>query len=57
MKNLENYGVQVLDARELQSIDGGFPWKKAWDLASKIATAIELTDAIDEFVDGWNSVE
>jgi len=26
MKNLENYGVQELNANELKSTNGGFPW-------------------------------
>ena len=60
MKNLENHGVQELNAMEITEVDGGlllFPWKKAWDILSKAATALEIGDAIDEFVDGWNSVE
>jgi len=60
MRNLKNYGVQKLNALEVVTIDGGlllFPWKKAWDLLSKAATALEIGDAIDEFVEGWNSVE
>ncbi|WP_456377911.1 hypothetical protein [Lutibacter sp.] len=26
MKNLENYGVQVLDAKEIREVDGGGFW-------------------------------
>ncbi len=26
MKNLENYGVQTLDTREIREIDGGLIW-------------------------------
>ena len=60
MKNLENYGVLEMRMHELQHIEGGyilFPWKKAWDVASKIGTALELGAALDEFVSGWNSVD
>lgn len=58
MKNLENLGVQELKISETIQIDGGrLPWKKIWDGLQKVATALELGDAIDEFVDGWNSVE
>ncbi len=57
MKNLENYGVLELNTTELTSIDGGLPWKKIWDGLEKLATALEISNAIDEFVEGWNSVD
>ncbi len=30
MKNLENYGVQNLSAKEITEIDGGFIWIELW---------------------------
>lgn len=58
MKKLKNLGVKELQISETLEIDGGrLPWKKIWDGLQKAAAALEIGDAIDEFVDGWNSVD
>jgi len=54
MKNLENLGVQELNAIEVYQIDGG-RLRSIWKALEKIATALEIGDAIDEFTAGWNS--
>jgi hypothetical protein len=56
MKNLQNYGVHELNNQELIQIDGG-SWRFIWKALEKIATALEIGDAIDEFAAGWNSVK
>ncbi|WP_291400287.1 hypothetical protein [Daejeonella sp.] len=60
---LENFGVREMNAKEIIYIDGGkgpkgkIPWKKLWDWADKGLTALGVYEAIDEFAEGWNSVE
>jgi hypothetical protein len=59
MRNLENLETTELSFIELVAIDGGMiapNWAKLWDAAGKVATAIGLADAVDKFVDGFNSV-
>tara|TARA_B110000238_G_scaffold180324_1_gene204264 strand:- start:1420 stop:1593 length:174 start_codon:yes stop_codon:yes gene_type:complete len=56
MKNLEKFGVHELNNQELIQIDGG-SWRFIWKALEKIATALEIGDAIDEFAAGWNSVK
>ena len=53
MKKLENYGVNELKNLECQSIVGGSVWK----ILERIATVLAIGSAVDQFVDGWNSVE
>lgn len=40
MKNLENYGVQELNANEFREIDGG-SWGWAWKIAKAVYQAVE----------------
>ena len=46
MKNLENYGVQELNAREIQETDGGCPW------CVVVGTVLAVSQIYDEIVDG-----
>ncbi len=58
MKNLENYGVHSLDTKEIREIDGGrLPWRKIWKAIESTGIIVTVGNAIDEFVDGWNSVD
>jgi hypothetical protein len=50
MKNLENYGVQEMNAKEIQEIDGG-SW---WRVLGPIATAAWVIDEVLDFVDEMN---
>jgi len=57
--NLENLGVQELDAKEMKEIDGGF-----WGVVLPIVASYILLEAalnpkahIQAFKDGWNGVE
>jgi len=47
MKNLENYGVQELNTREIQETDGGVgePWL--------IARAVEIAIAVESAIEEW----
>ena len=59
MKNLclENYGVSRLEAQELLIVYGGSRWKLIKKIAQYVWEAAGVADAIDEFVEGWNSYE
>jgi len=47
MKNLENYGVQVLDAREIRETDGG-----GWiPVVGGIARLLQVIVGLDELID------
>jgi len=48
---LENYRVQELSFEETHSIDGGSRWK----LLERAAALLSVGEAIDEFMDGWDS--
>lgn len=54
---LETLDVKELSHLDLISVDGGNWINGAWKVLEKIGTAIAIGDAIDESVDGWNSVE
>ncbi|MCF6222856.1 MAG: hypothetical protein L3J34_03905 [Flavobacteriaceae bacterium] len=53
MKNLENYGVQEMDAREIRGTEGGGIWRTL----ERISTALGLADFASDVIDGWNSHE
>jgi hypothetical protein len=48
MKNLENFGIQELDAKEVREINGGFAWIPV------IALGIYIYDNRDEFAEGFS---
>jgi len=54
MKNLENYGVQELNAREIRETDGGI-----WEIIGIATAVIAMGAAIDviaeEVIKGWNN--
>ena len=51
MKNLENYGVLELNAKEIRKIDGGF-----WNIVAIVITIGIAVDYIaGEFMEGWNN--
>ena len=58
--NVQHYGVQELNARELQTIDGGRLgglrklWKLAKKYGGKLLAAAGVYDAIDEFSAGFS---
>jgi hypothetical protein len=53
MKNLENYGVQTLNAKEIRDIDGGI---LGWDDVLAIGGAlIYVYNEGGDFLDGFNS--
>lgn len=47
-----------LSFEEMVEVEGGIlnP-KKLWDLAKLGYEALQIQDAINQFVDGWNSVD
>lgn len=53
MKNLQSFGVQELNANDMKTVNGG-----GWiSRLKKVAEWIGVFDAIDDFAEGWNSVE
>jgi len=46
-----------LTMNESLEISGGFNIKKIWEAIKYLYTALEIQDAVNEFVDGWNSVD
>jgi len=53
MKNLEMYGVQEMDAREMKEIDGG--WGPViWFLLGVLASEVLDREAIEDFKEGYN---
>ena len=46
MKNLENYGVQELNTKEIKETEGGWPTLKEWNQAVG-----DFNDRVYEFVD------
>ncbi len=54
MLDIAEYGVEEMDFMETKVIDAAFSWKKAFDIADKVATAIGLADAIDDFASGFS---
>ena len=42
MKQLENYGVQELNAREMESTDGGWNWRAAGRALAYVAVSIAI---------------
>jgi hypothetical protein len=46
MKNLENYGVQEMNAKEITEIDGGFIWVELWGGFNFVN--------ISSDINGWN---
>lgn len=52
---MEKFKELSLD--ESLKISGGVNPKKFWDLAKIVYEALQIQDAINEFVDGWNSVD
>ena len=61
MKNLENYGLVELNSSEVLIIGGGSILTginplKIIETLGKIADAIAIADAVDRFMDGFNSV-
>ena len=53
MENLEKLSVIELNEDELMQTDGGNVWK--W--GELIWKALQIQEAINNFIDGWNSVE
>lgn len=58
-KTLKFSDFEALNEQELREIEGGkrIPWRKIFDYADDLLTAIGVMDAIDQFVEGWNSVD
>ncbi|WP_321295588.1 class IIb bacteriocin, lactobin A/cerein 7B family [Marinifilum fragile] len=54
MKNLEEFGVQEMNTKEIQEIDGGI-----WPILGAIAAVIAVGAAVDavlgEYQHGWNN--
>jgi hypothetical protein len=46
-----------LSLHESLEISGGINLPKIWEALKTVYTALEIQDAINEFVDGWNSVD
>lgn len=55
--NLQNLNVAELSVQELVSVNGGGRIKGIKKVLGWLATAIGLYDAIDDFKEGWNSVD
>jgi hypothetical protein len=51
--NLQNLNLVELNAQEVQDVEGG----NLWRTLGKIADAVGIAAAIDDFEAGWNSVE
>jgi len=53
--DLKKFGVQELNAKEMVDLNGGrkIPWKAIGDFF----TLLGIYDAIEEFKEGWNSVD
>ncbi len=52
MKNLENYGVLELNAKEIKETDGGF-----WGTLVGALLAYAIIDAVENQDDFWDGVE
>ncbi|WP_194977050.1 hypothetical protein [Aquiflexum lacus] len=46
-----------LTMNESLEISGGISIKKIWEAIKYLYTALEIQDSVNEFVDGWNSVD
>ena len=57
MKNLEKFGIEELNAKEIREIDGGLWLGGTFKALKKFAKWVGLFDVVDDFVEGWNSVE
>lgn len=59
MKNLclEKYGVSELKNEEMILIDAGNKWRGLKRVLQYAWEALGVADAVDEFVEGWNSYE
>jgi hypothetical protein len=53
MKNLENFGVQELNAREIKETDGGLMLGR-FKIFKKALEWIGVFDAIDDFTSGFS---
>tara|TARA_R110002050_G_scaffold238372_1_gene374449 strand:+ start:232 stop:405 length:174 start_codon:yes stop_codon:yes gene_type:complete len=55
MKNLQNFGVQELSAKEIKEIEGGF----IWPILEAITVVLAIGAAIDyiagEVIKGWDN--
>ena len=51
--NLNNLNLVELNAQEVQEVDGG----NLWRTLGRIAEAVGIAEAIDDFEAGWDSVE
>lgn len=54
MKNLERFGVQELNVKEIITIDGGNRFIKAWELIKKVGLYAGLYDMASDFAEGFN---
>jgi hypothetical protein len=54
MKNLEKYGVQVLDAREIREVDGGFICGGLCLTLIGTAIGVLLTQDLGDLADAFN---
>ncbi|MFV0605655.1 MAG: hypothetical protein ACK5NK_07425 [Niabella sp.] len=54
--DLNRMGLTEFSATEQLNTNGG-NWATVWKVIEKVATAISIGDAVDRFVNGWNSVE
>jgi len=54
MKNLENYGVQTLDVKELREVEGG-NWFVVALVEFIVASIYDYDEAIAAFKDGYNA--
>ena len=52
---MKNYGVQELNAKEIQETDGGVSWLTWVALSIAADIAMNPCSAWDELVEGWNS--
>ena len=48
---------EKLTLEESLEISGGNRLKKLWDTAMFVYEALQIQDAVNEYKDGWNSVD
>lgn len=57
----QSMGLNKMELTEISVIEqlntNGGNWISVWKAIEKVATAIAIGDAVERFVDGWNSVE
>ena len=52
--DVTQFGVQKLDDKEMVEVEGGrIPWKSI----ERFLTLVGIYDAIEDFKEGWNSVD